>query len=460
MIDRPQAIGKVPTTAWLRILLLALLVACSSTKASGPDGFSRPNLIVVLADDLGVEALGCYGGESYATPNLDQLAHAGVLFENAFTQPLCTPTRVELLTGRSNARNYLSFSVLDPRERTFAHVLRDGGYRTFAIGKWQLFGADHYGPQIQAHGSLPEDAGFEHHALWQVEQLGLRHWEPTLTIDGLSTTFDPSAYGPDLALEHGLRWIDEAGDDPFLMYWPMILPHDPFLAPPGSEGPRKPPGDPLHFGPTVEYMDALVGRLVEHLEQRGLAENTMILFIGDNGTSPQIISKRAGSLIRGDKKRPTDAGSRVPFLAYAPGRWSQAKRVTDPVSTVDVFATLIDASGLQLPKDRPLDGWSLMPRLDGEVERHREWVNFHYHPRPVSRPNSKAQRWARDERWQLFEDGRLFDTDQDPGLEQAYGETQGETQSGAQVAARARLQRGLDSLPQPLVRETHQRTQR
>ena len=216
-------------------VLLVLIGACRTAGEVPPARGARPNLIVILADDLGAETLGCYGGESYDTPHLDRLAAGGVRFENAFTQPLCTPTRVELLTGRSNARNYRSFSVLDPAEVTFAHVLREGGYRTCAVGKWQLYGAEHYGDEIRGRGSLPEAAGFERHALWQVERLGLRHWEPTLTIDGETRTFGADVYGPDLVLDFALDWID--GDDrrPFLLFWPMILPHDPFIAPPGRE---------------------------------------------------------------------------------------------------------------------------------------------------------------------------------------------------------------------------------
>ncbi|MFT7680264.1 MAG: arylsulfatase A-like enzyme [Planctomycetota bacterium] len=426
------------------VLLWSLLSSVALAAGQAP---KRMNLVVILADDLGAETLGCYGGESYATPNLDRLAREGVLFENAFTQPLCTPTRVETLTGRSNARNYRGFSILDPSERTFAHELKDAGYQTFAVGKWQLYGAEHYGKQQRGKGTLPQDAGFDHHALWQVERLGKRHWGPTMTFDGETFVGGEDQYGPDLALQAARGWIDEAGEDPFLLFWPMILPHDPFIAPPyGDAELFNTKSDPKQFGPTVEYLDSLVGRLVNHLEVSGLAENTLLLFIGDNGTSPQIRSVRNGKSVKGDKKQPTDAGCRVPFLAFAPGRLEGGQRIADPVSTVDVFATLLDAADVAMPTDREFDGWSFLPRLDGSTDVHREWVNFHYRARPVSNPKVPAQRWCRDGRWQLFEDGRLFDTLEDPTLKTPLEQEQ-------LGVVRKKLRTGLDKLPWPVTPE-------
>ena len=429
----------------LRLLVLLLLGAaacgCSGSRAS------KLNLVVILADDAGSECFGCYGGTSYSTPNIDRLAREGACFTNAFTQPLCTPSRVELLTGRSNARNYIGFSVLDPDERTFSEVLRDSGYRTYAAGKWQLLAAEHYPKGIRGTGSSPSQAGFDGHALWQVEQLGLRHWAPTMTIDGATRTLGDDAYGPDVALDAAISWIDTDADDdrPFLLFWPMILPHAPFIAPPGHDGPRKPPGDVAQFGPMVEHLDAQVGRLLAHLETHELARDTVVIFCGDNGSPRNVTSRRDGLAVRGGKSRPTDAGSRVPFVVWAPGRVSAGRVVAEPVSTVDVFATLLEAANIDAPGDRPLDSISAWPAATGADGGRRAWVAFHHHPRPVTRPNSKAKRWARDARWQLFDDGRLFDMTLDPQLERPTAMGEG----GPEAAeARARLKQGLASLPQ------------
>ncbi|MCZ6598286.1 MAG: sulfatase-like hydrolase/transferase [Planctomycetota bacterium] len=429
------------------VLLFCFLACAAPPPRDVPDSDGkRPNLIVILADDIGIEALGCYGGESYETPHVDQLAREGVLFENAFTQPLCTPTRLELLTGRSNARNYLAFSVLDPKERTFANELRDVGYRTLVVGKWQLYGAEHYGKGIRSTGSLPDQAGFDHHALWQVEVLGRRHWAPTMTIDGQTKVFEQDRYGPDIALESAKAWIAENGQDPFLLFWPMILPHGPFIAPPGPDGPRGTPGDVEMFGPMVEYLDSQVGDLVAFLRERHLERDTVLIFIGDNGSPRSVHSRRHGREVRGGKSKPTDTGSHVPFVIWAPGRLEGGRRLEDLVSTVDVFATLLELADVELPTDRELDGWSLWPRLEGDPKKHRDWVAFHHHPWPVNRPESEAKRWARDERWQLFGNGRLFEVGSDPLLER---EVEREGASDAAVAARRKLEGALEALPRP-----------
>lgn len=420
------------------LALLAGCVAGTSSPAPGQRGVSdpRPDLVVVLADDLGFETLGCYGGESYATPELDRLAGEGLRFTRAFTQPLCTPTRVELLTGRSNARNYRAFSVLDPSERTFAHLLHDAGYRTAAVGKWQLLAAEHYAEPIRGSGTRPEHAGFEEHLLWQVESLGSRHWAPRLTADGVTSDHPEELYGPDLTLEAGLEWLDRDDTRPALLFWPMILPHAPFLAPPGFEGQRTGKGDPSLYGPMVEYMDQLVGRLAARLRER--ERPVLLVFLGDNGTPRGITSLCSGEERVGGKAKHGDAGSRVPFLAWSPSLVDGGRIHDGLVASVDVLPTLLDVAGVEPPTDRPLDGWSFRPLLrEGEHPPHREFVTFHHHPRP-SNEGTVAARWARDERWQLFEDGRLFEAETDPYLERPLE---------GHEEVRSRLRAALATLP-------------
>ena len=132
-----------------RILLPAviasglLLIAPASVRAEqGPQ--RKPNIILIMADDIGYECFGAYGSQSYKTPNIDRLAAGGVRFTHCYSQPLCTPSRVKLMTGSSNIRNYSSFSILDPNEKTFGHMLQKSGYKTAVAGKWQLYGAKHY----------------------------------------------------------------------------------------------------------------------------------------------------------------------------------------------------------------------------------------------------------------------------------------------------------------------------
>ena len=255
-------------------LLVAMALGILVYNASAQED-ARHNVLVILADDLGAECLGCYGGTSYPTPELDRLAAAGVRFAQGHTQPLCTPTRVEIMTGLSNARNYVAFSVLPPGSRTFAHLLGDAGYDTGVFGKWQLYAAEHYPESLRGTGTLPEDAGFEQHCLWQVDVLGSRYWSPRLRINGETQQFDEDIYGPDVCAEWLMEFIGTERDRPFLAYWPMALPHSPFVPPPPKPDAFK--KGAKHFAAMVTYMDTLVGRVVRHIEKLGLAERTLVL---------------------------------------------------------------------------------------------------------------------------------------------------------------------------------------
>lgn len=143
----------------------------------------KPNIVLIMVDDLGYECLGCDGGASYKTPRLDRMARSGMRFDHCYAMPLCTPTRVQLMTGKYNFRNYTEFGSLKPGETTFAHIFKNAGYRTCVVGKWQLAG--HYpGSRQKGKGTLPYDAGFDEHCLWQVQQRGSRYWDPVIQQNG------------------------------------------------------------------------------------------------------------------------------------------------------------------------------------------------------------------------------------------------------------------------------------
>ncbi|MCH8980017.1 MAG: sulfatase-like hydrolase/transferase, partial [Armatimonadetes bacterium] len=153
-----------------------------------------PNIVLVMADDVGVEAFGCYGGESYETPRIDAMAARGVRFENCHSQPLCTPSRLKIMTGLSNSRNYTKFSIMRPGEYTFAHMLKERGYATAAVGKWQLYGAEGY-VGVEGTGTLPADAGFDQYCMWQITQVYCRYWNPLIDTDGDLKTLGEDVYG-------------------------------------------------------------------------------------------------------------------------------------------------------------------------------------------------------------------------------------------------------------------------
>ena len=170
-----------------RLLFILIVVGFAAGCASQPQ---RPNIILIMADDLGYETLGVNGSTSYQTPNLDALAEGGMRFTHAYATPLCTPSRVQLMTGKYNFRNYIGFGLLNPAERTFGHLLQDAGYRTAVVGKWQLYGNARQQELAGGRtGSLPQQAGFDEHSLWQVEERGPRFKDPHLDVAGLPEDF-------------------------------------------------------------------------------------------------------------------------------------------------------------------------------------------------------------------------------------------------------------------------------
>ncbi|MCS5631372.1 MAG: sulfatase-like hydrolase/transferase, partial [Pirellulaceae bacterium] len=250
----------------------------------------KTNIILIMADDIGYECFGFAGSNQYSTPRLDQLVAEGMSFTHCYSQPLCTPSRVKLMTGVSNVRNYAAFSVLRQDQKTIGQYFQENGYRTCIAGKWQLYGAEHYAERFRGKGTMPEDAGFDSMCLWQVDKLGGRFWNPLLYVDGENKQFGATEYGPDIATKHITNFIEDNRSNPFFVYYPMILTHSPFVPTPNSAD-RMSKDKQKNFEDMTTYMDMLVGRIVDKTREVGIAENTLILFVGDNGTHVTIRSR-------------------------------------------------------------------------------------------------------------------------------------------------------------------------
>jgi arylsulfatase A len=386
-----------PLTSLL-ILLLSLTFATAAKKT---------NVILIMADDIGYECYGAYGGTSYPTPNIDRLAAGGMRFTHCYSQPLCTPSRVKIMTGKSNARNYAAFSILKKGEITFGHMLRDAGYRTAIAGKWQLFGAEHYSAAFRAKGALPQDMGFERHCLWQVDKLGGRFWEPVVTIDGKLKKFGPEVYGPDVYCQFLLDRMEEFRDEPFFFYYPMVLVHSPFVPTPDSAD-RKGKDKQKNFGDMVTYMDKLIGRIVDKTVELGISEKTLILVTGDNGTHSSLKSMMGDKEVKGGKGMPTDAGTRVALVGYQPGTIANGKVSGRLVDFSDFVPTVAEVAGVEEPKGT--DGVSILAELHGKISPPRDPIFIYYWPRPE---RGKPIRFVRDQRWKLYGDGRLIDVQND-----------------------------------------------
>jgi len=399
----------------------------------------KPNIVLIMADDIGYECYGAYGSKAYSTPNIDKLAQSGALFTHAYSQPLCTPSRVQLMTGKHNFRNYIRFGKFDEKEPNFATMLRDAGYRTSVAGKWQL-----------TPGKLdgPHQAGFDEYLLWHFQELsgddfgpefedkGSRYKSPQLYRDGKRVPDTEGKYGPDLVCDYVTEFIERNREQPFFVYYPMILVHNPFDPTPDSKAWADGGDDKAHFPDMVAYMDKCIGRVVDKLDALGLRENTLIIVTGDNGTNPDIESPLPGrGMVRGGKGKTTDAGTHVCFVANWKGVIAPGTVLDTPIDFTDVLPTLASASGATAPPG--IDGQNLLPLLKGETKEARGWAFMSYSRNGASQAPYVCS--VRDQRWKLYADGRLYDVPNDY-LEKTPA-------SGPDAdAARARLQPILDNV--------------
>ncbi|MCA9266303.1 MAG: sulfatase-like hydrolase/transferase [Planctomycetales bacterium] len=395
--------------AWLSFAFLMI--------GLGPIAFSadRPNIVLIMADDMGYECLGANGSTFYSTPNLDRLAASGIRFEHAYSQPICTPSRVQIMTGRYNARNYVRFGLLDRREVTFGNVLKDAGYATCVVGKWQL----------QGGFDGPRHFGFDEYCLWQLTRRPTRYPNPGLEINGKEVDFTDGKYGPDIVSDYLIDFIRRHKEGPFFAYYPMILPHWPFQPTPDSadwdpmetdEWP-KPRWSRRHFRDMVGYADKMVGKVVDALDALGIRENTLVVFTADNGTYFEITSPFQGRDYQGGKGTTLNAGTHVPMIASWPGKISPQSVSQQLVDFSDVLPTLADAGNGTLPTDRNLDGRSFLGHLRGHQETEREWVYCWYERN--GKRDGNVRRYARDHQFKLYRAGSFFDLSTDDREEHA-----------------------------------------
>ncbi|MBX7257989.1 MAG: sulfatase-like hydrolase/transferase [Candidatus Hydrogenedentes bacterium] len=396
---------------------------------------ARPNIVLILADDLGYECLGANGGTSYQTPVLDGLAATGTRFSQCYAQPLCTPTRVQLMTGLSNARNYIKFGLMDPEAVTFANLLKASGYATCITGKWQL------GRDV----SLPKRFGFDESYLWQHTRRPPRYANPGLEINGVEKDYTEGEYGPDLINDFALDFITRKKDGPFFLYYPMTLTHAPYLPTPDSKDwDPKAQGEeanqnPKHFGDMVAYMDKLIGKLIAHLQATGVREKTLVLFLGDNGTGRGVPSKMGDREIVGAKGTTKVTGMHVPCIANWPGTVTAGNVCSDLVDTTDFLPTFLEAAGVAVPDGMRLDGRSFFPQLRGLDGHPRDWIYSWFSPR--QRDDRTLHEFAFDKRYKLYRTGEFYDLEKDPLESQPLAV---DTLTGADAAAARQLQEALD----------------
>jgi arylsulfatase A len=410
----------------------------------------KPNIVFIMADDMGMECLSSYGSATYQTPNLDRLAANGVRFEHCYSTPLCTPSRVQVMTGLYNFNNYLDFGTLRLDQTTFANLLKDQGYATCIAGKWQLGG----------DASTMAHFGFDQHCVSHLggitpEQNSIakgRYAHPQIQQNGryLPDEVIRDAYGPDIFCDFIIDFIEENQNKPFFAYYPMVLVHSPFGPTPDSEEwkeqTKRDDKDVRYFKEMVAYADKLVGRIFHKIEELELSENTLIVFTGDNGTHPTISSEMTnGSTIHGGKGTMPDAGTHVPLIVSWKGVSPTGVILKDLVDFSDFLPTFLDASGKKYVTKHNLDGRSFLAPIRGEVGSPRHWAFCHYDPNfQVGGFQLHAGRWARDQQFKLYEDGHFYDVANDP-LEKHAIQSPGSV-VGA-FPAKEKLREVLQSMP-------------
>ena len=378
----------------------------------------QPNIVLIMADDLGFECIFANGGTSYKTPNIDALASEGMRFENCHSQPLCTPSRVQIMTGQYNVRNYTKFGELDRSQKTFGNYFKNAGYKTAVAGKWQL----------GAEEDAPQHFGFEASCLWQhttsgrvpgegKTQIDKRYSNPMLEINGSIKYFNNGEYAPDIMSDFICDFIEKNKDEPFFAYYPMILTHCPFTPTPASQDwdPEDPgsltyKGNPDYFPDMVSYMDKLVGEIIAKIDALGLSENTLIIFTGDNGTDKPVVSNFRGRAYPGGKRETTDNGTHVPLMVRWTGTIEASKTCYDMVDFSDFLPTICAAANIDIPTETIMDGQSFLPQLLGKQGTPREWI-YSWYSRSGKEANLKE--WARNTEYKLYKTGAFYNVNTD-----------------------------------------------
>lgn len=399
---------------WLKITGIAaggLALTFSATSCNSGSTTQKPyNFVIIMADDVSPELFGCYGNQKANTPNIDKLAEKGVLFSTCWAAPICSPSRAMMMTGcyaPSTGWYHNALRVPDKNgdtdflktHETFLTLLKAKGYTTALAGKWQL-ASDIYSPEASideysiwepTQSALPKGSDFK--GLKEDKNTLSRYWHPSIVQNGKLVETTVNDFGPEIVTEFLTDFIVRHKDKPFLAYYPMILPH-------GTRGGRTTTpltgkaGDNFNgtFQEGVDYIDVLVGRIIETLEKQDLLKNTVIIFTSDNPLP--------------NKNHATNLGATVPLIVYYPESVKVNYTSNELISMADILPTITDLAGVSLPEGYEIDGKSMMPYLRGEVQVHRDWLFSYVGTAQMIRTKD----WVLEavDPWSGSPDGRLY----------------------------------------------------
>lgn len=437
-----------------KILLLLLITLFSGCKTQP---LERPNIVLILIDDLSHYGVSSYGGVAInsahgffeglptSTPRIDEIAREGVRCDMAFAYPLCENTRIALMSGLNNDRNFLHCKRQHASDITFGDSFQRAGYATGIFGKWK---------QTRGTKEIPGkeyiyEFGWDEFCCFDVVGEEQRFINPNLVINGEihnyqgRTDLDPETgrrwYGPDICNRRVLSFIERNKDQNFFLYYPMLLVHDEHKPTPDTkpdsifnnfdEVKHNRDGhsgdDHRYIADMLSYTDKLIGKVIDKLEEHNLSDNTLVIVMGDNGTKEAFTHTLAdGSIYPGRKGGNADNGLHVPLVVRMPSAIPSEKdiRTYDGlVNLTDIYPTIADAAGIEIPNRGKLDGISFWPQLTGKSnDEHRDviytWYNGNsfYLDREITLRyafNKDFKRYAPSKR---YPNGRFFDLRTDP----------------------------------------------
>lgn len=359
----------------LVIMVFSVLIKCTPAPEE-----SQPNILLIFVDDLGKEWISAYGAEDIKTPHIDGLAETGLMFENFYVNPQCTPSRMSLFTGQYPFRHGWVNHWDVPRWGGGAHydwtqnpglgrMMNEAGYTTAAVGKWQV-------NDFRVQPDAMKQHGFDDWCMWTGYETGnppsgKRYWDPYLNTKEGSKSY-PGKFGEDVFTDFLIEFMRDNKDQPMFMYYAMCITHTPFTTTPAE--PDVTGKYPQHKA-MVRYTDFLVGKLVKALEDLGLRDDTIIIFTTDNGTTGSITGTLNGREIEGGKAKITENGTSVPFIVNSPLRVPNGV-VTDALSDItDMFPTFAELGGADLPEGYTMDGKSFADLMLGKAkDSKRDWI--------------------------------------------------------------------------------------
>lgn len=423
------------------------LLSALTSLTLGVQVHAAPNLIFILADDLGYGELGSFGQTVIQTPHLDKMASEGMSFTHFYAgSTVCAPSRSVLMTGKHQGRTRIrgnspnsqtAESALRPEDRTIAESLKDAGYATGMIGKWGL------GSTGEASSGLPGNKGFDTffgfldhvHAhnhypdyLWRNEEKILLPNQVTkIGNRGGGYAQEGILYADDLCADEALKFVSRNQQQPFFLYWSFILPH----ANNERNGALKDGAEVPDYGPytnedwpnpdkgqaaMITRLDSYVGRMLDHLDKLGIAENTLVIFTSDNGphneSSHDLQRFDPSGPFTGIKRSLTDGGIRVPMIARWPGKISPATRSAHVAYFGDWFATACDFAEIATPED--LDSISFAPTLLGDTpQKEHQFLYWEFHERGFHQAVLLDGRWKAIRKGSIENPLSLYDLEND-----------------------------------------------